>query len=81
MINCEVHDVLELACIYRIEVQLTLSDGTSISGIASTTRTGQNKHEYLVIEHTDGPVEVDMESIKMMRALTRNPHFTEVDVY
>ena len=81
MINCEIHDVLELACLYRIEVQLILKDKTSIVGIANTTKTAKNKHEYLVLIQKSGTIEVDMDNIKTMRALTKNPHFTEVDIY
>ena len=81
MINCEIHDVLELACLYRIKVQLSLKDKTSIIGIANTTRTAKDKHEYLVLEQDGSTIDVDMDKIKTMRALTKNPHFTEVDIY
>ena len=80
MISCALHDYIEIACLYGYPVELLLRDGSSHQGNAKTTRTGDNRREYLVIDQgADGLREIDLESLQQMRALSPNPHFDKVD--
>ena len=81
LINCHLHDCIEIACLYRFRVALTLIDGSGIHGRAMTTRTGTDKREYLVISPSAQPDEqlVELARIKRMQALDTNPHFDTVE--
>ena len=81
MIKCDVHDYVEIACLYKIEVLLTLLSGEEITGVASTTSINSDKQELLVIIQGDDTKAVVLETIKNMQALTSNPHFSSVDIY
>jgi Rho-binding antiterminator len=81
MIKCDIHDYVEIACLYKIEVLLTLHSGEEITGVASTTSINSDKHEMLVITQGEDTQGVVLDMIKNMRALTSNPHFSSVDIY
>ena len=48
-IACEVHDHIEVACLYRYELEVRLRDGTTVAGRALTTRTLRDKTEQLLL--------------------------------
>jgi Rho-binding antiterminator len=48
-ILCSQHDIIEIACLHNYALDIQLIDGTSIRGIATTTRTNAKKEEHLVI--------------------------------
>ena len=74
MISCHIHDYIEIACLYGYQIKLELNDGSYVQGKALTTLTTQDKRELLKLECT----EVDLEQIRVMTALTDNPHFSSV---
>ncbi|WP_163391477.1 Rho-binding antiterminator [Enterovibrio norvegicus] len=39
MIACDIHDYIEITCLYRIRVALTLKNGQVLDGIGTTTKT------------------------------------------
>ncbi len=75
MIRCAIHDYVEIACLYHLQVRLTLQDQQQIEGRAETTLTGADKKEYLQLSSGTESIKIDLESIKKMQALTPNPHF------
>lgn len=79
MINCAIHDYIEIACLYHYRIQLILLNSTIIQGRAKTTRTSADKEEFLVLQGDDGEQQIELESIKSMQALTTNPHFKQID--
>jgi len=80
MIRCDIHDYIEIACLYRIEVLLTLRSGEEIIGVASTTNIDAQRQECIVIECAEEPVSVVLDTIKTMTAVTANPHFSNVNI-
>ena len=77
-IACHLHDYIEIACLYRLEVELTLSDGQRLQGRALTTRT-QNREEFLLLQTTEGESSVALGRLKRMTALQPNTHFSAID--
>ncbi|TQV88395.1 Rho-binding antiterminator [Aliikangiella coralliicola] len=83
IINCNIHDYIEIACMYSFEIELSLNDGTNTIGRAVTTiiqtdsetQTNTGKAEYLVLQSEKERKNVLLSSIKKMRAITVNPHF------
>ncbi len=78
IISCHIHDYVEIACMYGYQIRLTLYTGDKVTGRAKTT-SSKDKLEYLVIETTDGEMDIEMNQIKTMRSLIDNPHFTQID--
>jgi len=76
-ISCELHDYLEIACIYGYRVKLTLKDHQIIEGKASDIQTTAEKREYLVIDNGQKQ-QIELNQIGKMQVLTPNAKFTQV---
>ena len=79
MIKCAIHDYIEIACLYHYRIELALLNGDITRGRAETTQTRSDKKEYLVLKTDSGEQHIEMDSIKSMQALTRNPHFEKIN--
>ena len=91
MISCNNYDYIEIACMHRLAIRLHMFSGDIIEGLAlDTTRTDSNKEAILVdasnvsIQSTfsdpvTGPIKIELEHIRVLEAITANPHFTKVD--
>lgn len=77
-ISCELHDYLEIACMYGYRVKLTLKDHQTIEGKALDTLTASDKQEYLVIDNGHAQQKIELNQLAKMQALTPNAKFTEV---
>jgi Rho-binding antiterminator len=76
-VSCELHDYLEIACLYAYQVRLILKDHQIIEGKAIDTMTTAEKREYLLIDNgKKQPIE--LMQIKKMQVLTANAQFSEV---
>jgi Rho-binding antiterminator len=76
MINCDQHDYIEIVCMYRYEIKLTLKSGEEILGVARDTQRNDNKEECLAIDiEGDGTTQlVVLDSIQKLEVLEDNPH-------
>ena len=79
IIDCHIHDYIEVACLYGFKVNLEFVDKPSIQGRAKTTETSVDKREWLILETHDQSEKVDLSTIKSMQAITPNPHFDKVE--
>ena len=75
-INCELHDFLEIACLYGYRVKLTLKDQQIIEGKALDVLTTAEKREYLIID--SGQRQIESNQLSKMQVLTANAVFKEV---
>ena len=48
ILSCDLHDYLEIACMYSMPITLTLKDGTEHIGVATTIKSNRTLGEYLV---------------------------------
>ena len=78
MMSCEQHDYIEIACLYRYAVTLTLVSGDSICGIAIDTVRDQNRQECikLLVDNTEKLV--PLANLANMKAVAPNPHFNDI---
>lgn len=76
-ISCNLHDYVEIACLYRYQVKLTLRDRQTIEGKAIDTLSSANKCEYLLID-TGQKQQIELNQLKKLQVLTPNARFTEV---
>ena len=79
MITCDIHDYVEIACMYGFEVKLVLKDGQIVQGIAFQTTYSENREECVVLKTKKGNKEIVLEQITLMEAVTKNPHFEKID--
>ena len=73
-ISCELHDYLEIACLYGYRVKLTLKDHQTVEGKAIDTFTTAEKREYLLIDDQ----QIELNRVKKLQVLTPNAKFSEV---
>ena len=87
MISCNHYDYIEIACLYRLAIELQLNSGQLQLGIAMDTGRNSNGDECLLLEERqeDGDGEknhthyIVLDQIKTMRALNANPHFDVIN--
>lgn len=78
MIKCDLHDYVEIACMYHFEVRLELKTGDSVQGEAVNIENNHQRQECLLIENASGKHLVVLDSVEKMQAITKNPHFDSV---
>ena len=77
-ISCELHDYLEIACMYGYRVKLTLRGHQTIEGKALDMLTTTEKREYLVIDNGQGQQQIELNQLAKMRVLTPKAKFKEI---
>jgi len=75
-ISCQLHDYIEIACMYGYQVELHLKNTQVIEGKAMDIHTSPDKREYLIIgnEHQ----KIELTQITKMTVLTPNAKFNEI---
>ena len=76
-ISCDLHDYIEIACLYGYQVKLTFKDQQTVEGKAIDTLTSAEKREYLIIENGQKQ-QIELDRLKKLQVLTPNAQFTEV---
>ena len=79
MMSCEQHDYIEIACLYRYAVTLTLTAGHTLSGIALDTARNEQRQECIKMLADDVEQLIPLATISRMSANTNNPHFLVVE--
>lgn len=77
-ISCELHDYIEIACMYGYQVKLILKDYQIIEGKALDVLTTTEKREYLVIHNGHEQQQIELTQLDKMQVLTANAKFKEV---
>ena len=77
-INCELHDFLEIACLYGYRVKLTLKDQQIIEGKALDVLTTAEKREDRIIDSGQEQRQIESNQLSKMQVLTANAVFKEV---
>lgn len=75
---CELHDYLEIACLYQYHVKLILNNRQIIEGKALNVFTHSNKHEYLLIQTEHQQQQIELNQLSKMQTLTAHAKFKEV---
>lgn len=78
MISCQIYDYIEIACMYRFEVRLTLQNDEVVTGIACDTCRNASGDECIEIRVGETKALVVLDRLIRMDALTQNPHFEYV---
>jgi len=79
IIDCAVHDYVEIACMYGFDLTLKLDDNTTREGKALDVTVNSNRDECLLLEEKGETLQVVLNRVKSMRVINENPHFEIVD--
>jgi len=78
MISCNQHDYIEIVCMYRYPIKLTLKSGDTIQGIALDTQRNEQGVECIKVEIEKVAQLVVLEEIKVLEVEVENPHLQKV---
>ncbi|KOO05532.1 Rho-binding antiterminator [Vibrio nereis] len=78
MISCNEYDYIEIACMYRFSIRLTLKSGKVIEGTAMDTARNQEKEECIKVDQGGTNVLVELNQLSVLEVIDDNPHFREV---
>lgn len=76
-ISCELHDFVEVACMYGYRLRLILKNNQVIEGKAIDIVNSPERHECLVID-SDSQQQIELTQLAKMEVLTPNARFSEV---
>lgn len=77
MISCNDYDYVEIVCLFRYPVRLTLKLGQSLEGIAVDTARNSEKKEVIKIDREGVEHLVVLDEIVLIEVLVDNPHFNQ----
>ncbi|MDD9197475.1 Rho-binding antiterminator [Aliivibrio sp. S3MY1] len=78
MISCNEYDYIEIVCLCRYPVRLTMKVGESIKGVALDTSRNESKNECIKLNTNETEILVELDGISKLEVLVDNPHFSEV---
>lgn len=76
-LDCELHDYIEIACLFQYRVRLTLSDRRVYEGRAITTSAREGE-EYLVLRVAGEALRLPIHQLAHMSVLTHPARFSDV---
>ena len=77
VISCELHDFVEVACMYGYQVKLILKNEKTLEGKAVDIVQSADKRECLVLDNGSKQY-IDLTELSKMQVLTPNAKFSEV---
>lgn len=78
MLQCDLHDYIEIVCLYQYPLRLTLVDGQQLHGSALTTGYNAQRQECLSLRQSNGELQVVLDDIALLEVTIPNPHLQQV---
>lgn len=79
MLKCDLHDYLEIICMFHYSVKVITKKGASHSGLAEDVLLSDKRQEVLRIKTVDqDQIEVVTEEIEEIQVITPNARFQTV---
>ena len=78
MISCNHYDYIEIVCMHRYPIKLTMKNGAIIEGIALDTKRNVSRDECILIKIDQTNCLVILNDISTLAITIENPHFSEV---
>ena len=79
MLKCDLHDYLEIICMFHYNVKVVTKKGASYSGLAEDVLLSDKRQEVLRIKTVDQEqIEVVTEEIEEIQVITPNARFQTV---
>lgn len=77
-ISCDLHDHIEVVCMYSYQVRLELKDQQIIEGKAIDIVTSPEKCEYLLIKN-EQEQQIELTQLVKLQVLTPNARLKEIN--
>lgn len=77
-LNCDLHDYLEIACLYGYTLDIELIDGQRLTARAITTRTASTREEFLDVDTAEGRREIRLDQLLAITPQDDNARFGRV---
>ncbi|RTZ14474.1 transcriptional regulator [Vibrio aquaticus] len=77
MISCSDYDYIEIVCMHRYPVRLTMKEGDIVKGRALDTARDEAKQECVIVAVDGCKQFVVLDSVSKLEVLEENPHFNE----
>lgn len=78
MLSCDLHDYIEIVCLYQYPLKLTLSSGAVLTGTARTTQYNDKRQECLQIQQQETEQQVLLDDIALLEVTIANPHLQQI---
>lgn len=78
MISCSDYDCIEIVCMHRYPVKLTLKSREQVEGIALDTQRNQDKEECIKLSVEGREQLVVLTGIAELEVCVDNPHFKQI---
>ncbi|MFS1892710.1 Rho-binding antiterminator [Vibrio lentus] len=78
MISCSDYDYIEIVCMYKYPVKLTLRSGEHVDGVALDTQRNQEREECIKISIEGREQHVVLARIIELEVCVDNPHFKQI---
>ncbi|CAM3096499.1 Rho-binding antiterminator [Moritella viscosa] len=78
MMKCDQYDYIEIVCMHKYPVKLTLKSGAEIYGIGLDTQRNENRDECIKITVDDVIRLIVLDTILTLDVTVDNPHFQSV---
>lgn len=75
---CDLHDFLEIACLYRYRLLIELTDGGRLEAEALTTRTDPGRAEFLRVRAAAGLREIRLDALQAITPCDAGARFGRV---
>ncbi|AMK75355.1 MULTISPECIES: Rho-binding antiterminator [Methylomonas] len=75
-IACDLHDYIEIACLYGYLLRLTLKDTRTVEGRALNIVT-EEKREFLLLDNSEIE-KIALDQLAKLQVITPNARFTDV---
>lgn len=76
MISCNQHDYIEIVCMYRYPIKLTLRSGEIIEGVAQDTEHNEQREECIKIKSKNNNLQlIVLKELTSLEVCVENPHF------
>ncbi|WOD08611.1 Rho-binding antiterminator [Marinomonas sp. GJ51-6] len=77
MIRCHEYDLIEIVCMHRYPIRLTMKTGEVMEGIAMDTQRNEMREECIKMKVDDLEQLVVLDHLFKLEVCVENPHFSE----
>ncbi|MFN0158046.1 MAG: Rho-binding antiterminator [Bacteroidota bacterium] len=78
MISCSNYDFVEIACMHRYPIKLTMKTGVTLECIAVDTKNNEARQECIKVNVNGTETLVRLDSISKLEVCVENQHFKEI---
>ena len=78
MISCNEYDYIEIVCMHRYPIKLTMKLGEVIEGVALDTQRNEAREECIKVDVSGTEELIVLDNISRLEVGVENPHFQAV---